>query len=88
MVDTGSSWMWIDSYGAGGPDHSVSTYLFSEEKDSSLDCSSGRIETIQSGGRSTGVTGPVCEDFVEVYGSPNMVTRMPMVLRKGRTNPS
>ena len=46
MVDTASSWLWVDSYGAKGPDHSLNTYLLSEEKDSSLDCSSGRVETI------------------------------------------
>ena len=38
--------MWVDSYGSGGADHSVSTYLSSEEKDSSLDCLSGKMKTI------------------------------------------
>ena len=80
--------MWMDSFDRRGPDHNTSTYLFSEERSSTLDCHTGRIETIPAGGRSKGIVGPVCEDNVAVHGTPAMAARMPLILRQGRSVPS
>lgn len=63
MIDTGSSWTYLDSYDAQGDERSENYYLLSEERDGSLDCSSGEVVTIGNG-RGRGITGPFCYDNV------------------------
>ena len=62
LVDTGSSWLWVDSDNSDKYKNSI--YVLSENNDVTLDCSSGDRKEIVYGGGSFAVEGPVCEDYV------------------------
>jgi hypothetical protein len=82
LVDSASSWSYLDTYDSSGPERSLNNYLFSEERDSSLDCTSAEYITIGNG-RGNGITGPACVDRITVLGSPDQTAHMPIILRRG-----
>jgi len=87
LVDTASSWSYLDSYDASGPDRSKNFYLLSEERDSSLDCAAGDVVTIGNG-RGRGITGPACQDNMSPQGAPQLTAHLPIVLRRGESGES
>lgn len=84
LVDTASSWSYVDSYDASGPERSLNYYLLSEERDGSLDCGDAAVVTIGNG-RGRGVTGPACRDNMSVQGAPQIAANLPIVQRRGES---
>jgi hypothetical protein len=81
MVDTASSWSYLDTYDSSDDDRTPNYYTLSEERDGSLDC--GPAETVTIGnGRGRGVTGPACYDVISPQGGPQIYAHMPIVLNR------
>jgi len=84
MVDTASSWSYLDSYDASGPERSLNYYLLSEERDTSLACAGADVVTIRNG-RGRGITGPACIDRMAVQGANQINAHLPIVMRQGQS---
>lgn len=84
LVDTASSWSYLDTYDASGPDRSANYYLFSEERAGSLDCATADQVVIHNG-RGRGIGGPACFDNISPQGGPQLTAHLPIVLRKGQS---
>lgn len=87
LVDTASSWSYLDSYDASGPDRSINYYLLSEERDASLGCAGAETVTIGNG-RGRGISGPACQDYMSPLGQPQMTAKLPIVLRRNQQGDS
>jgi hypothetical protein len=86
MVDTGSSWSYLDSYGKGAefPEIQPNYFMLGEDRDSSLDCAGAEQVTIGNG-RGSGITGPACQDNISVQGAPGIEAHLPIVIRRGQS---
>jgi hypothetical protein len=83
LVDTASSWSYLDTYDARDDDRSENYFLLSEERDNTLDCAPAETVTIGNG-RGRGVTGPACYDNITPAGAPQLNAHMPIVLRRNQ----
>ena len=60
MVDTASSWSYLDSYGKDADIEIQPNYfMLGEDRDTSLDCAGAEVVTIGNG-RGRGITGQAC----------------------------
>jgi len=85
LVDTASSWSYVDTYEAGGIERSKNYYMLSEERDNSLDCAEAAQVTIGNG-RGRGISGPACNDNMSLQGAPQIVAHLPIVLGRGKAS--
>lgn len=82
MIDTGSSWTWVDSINEDIPQNwTRNTLEFNEKLDDNLDCSEGERHTITYADENK-IEGPLCTTTVKVHGTDEMKCRLPVVLRQ------